>query len=338
MDAYICEKGSTGLGNLKRVKRAEPEAKPGEVLVRVRATSINSRDQAIIAGNYFGRALSRDTILLSDGAGEIVALGEGVTGWRLGDRVASCFFQNWPDGSRPPDRESILGSPRDGMLAQYVALSAEGVVPLPGHLSFEEGATLPCAALTAWHAVVATGHVRPGETVLTLGTGGVSIFALQFAKLAGARVIITSSSDDKLARARLLGADATINYRTNPEWQDEVLALTGGEGVDNVVEVGGLGTLNRSFKCCGYKGQVSLIGALAAREGALSPHALMMKRGRLQGIFVGHRAMFKEMNAAIAVNGLKPVVDRAFDFTDAPAAFQYEAQGRHFGKVVIKVA
>jgi len=338
MKSYIYEKGSKGLDNLKIVERDKPVPGPGQVLVKVHATSLNFRDQAILSGNYFGGSVARDTVPLSDGAGEVEAVGAGVTRFKPGDRVASCFFQDWPDGSRPPHPGKALGSPLDGMLAEYVTLSEEGLVPIPRHLTYEEAATLPCAAVTAWHALIATGHLKAGQTVLCLGTGGVSMFALQIAKAAGARVIITSSSDAKLEKARALGADATVNYTTHPDWEQEVLALTDGQGVDNVVEIGGVGTLNKSFKCCGYKGQVSLIGVLAQRNDDINPHGLMLKGGRLQGIFVGHRAMFEDLNACIEVNGIRPVIDRVFEFDNAPDAWSYELSGRHMGKVVIRVA
>jgi len=337
MRSYIYEKGSKGLENLKTVERDKPAPKAGEVLVKVHATSLNFRDQAILAGNYFGGAVQRDTVPLSDGAGEVEAVGEGVTRFKPGDRVASCFFQGWLDGSRPPNPMSALGSPLDGMLREYAVLHEDGLVAVPGHLSYEEAATLPCAAVTAWHALIATGDLKTGQTVLCLGTGGVSMFALQIAKAAGARVIITSSSDEKLERAREFGADATVNYKTHPDWEEEVLKLTDGKGVHNVVEIGGVGTLNKSFKCCGYRGQVSLIGVLAQRNDDINPHGLMLKGGRLQGIFVGHRAMFEDLNACIEVNGIRPVIDRVFDFDNAPEAWSYELKGQHMGKVVIKV-
>jgi NADPH:quinone reductase-like Zn-dependent oxidoreductase len=225
----------------------------------------------------------------------------------------------------------------DGVLAEYVVLDAEGLVAVPHHLSWEQAAALPCAGVTAWNALMVQDRVRPGETVLLLGTGGVSIFALQFARMAGARVIITSSSDEKLERARALGADIGINYLRTPDWDAAVLEHTGGAGADHVIEVGGAGTLARSFKSVGFGGQVTLIGVLAGREGDTNPHGLMFKSARLQGAFVGNRLMFEDMNRAIAINGMQPVVDRVFPFDEARRAFELMAAGGHFGKIAITV-
>ena len=337
MKAWTIRAGSTGLDGLAMTERETPRPGPGQVLVRVHATSLNYRDQAVVTGNYFGGVLKRDTIPLSDGAGEVVECGAGVTRVRVGDRVAGTFFQVWVDGL-PEAPPAALGSPLDGMLAEYVVLDQQGVVKLPAHFSYDEGATLPCAGLTAWHALVETGHVRAGQSVLVLGTGGVSIFALQFARMAGARVIVTSASDAKLARAKTLGADAGVNYRDNPDWDKEVLRLTGGRGVDHVIEVGGVGTLARSFRAIGHGGQVSLIGVLAGFEGDTNPHGLMLKGARLQGIFVGNRAMFERMNAALAANVTHPVVDRVFGFEQAVDAWRHQWERKHFGKVVIRVS
>ncbi len=223
------------------------------------------------------------------------------------------------------------------MLAEYVVLDQFGLVGIPEHLSFEEGATLPCAAVTAWNALMVHGRVTPGDTVLLLGTGGVSIFGLQFARASGAKVIITSSSDAKLERAMAMGAQHGINYRTTPDWDQKVLELTGGRGVQNVVEVGGAGTLARSFNAVGFEGQVSLIGVLSGPEGDTNPHGLMLKAARLQGIFVGSCRMFESMNQAITVNGIKPVVDKVFPFEEAEAAYRHLTGASHFGKVVISV-
>lgn len=336
MKIYEIKKGSTSLSGLQQAERPIPAPGPGQVQIRVRAASLNYRDQAVVTGRYFGGVVQRDTIPLSDGAGEVSAIGPGVTRVKVGDRVAGAFFQVWIDGR--PDRSNFaaLGSPLDGMLAEYVVLDQEGVVLLPEHLSFEEGACLPCAGVTAWNALSESGRIRPGDTVLVLGTGGVSIFGLQFAKLHGARVIVTSASDAKLVRAKTLGADELINYVEYPEWHEEVMRLTGGRGVDNVVEVGGAGTLSRSIQSLGFGGQVSLIGVLT-REGDTNPHGLMMKGARIQGIFVGNRAMFENMNRAIAVNRMHPVVDKVFPFDAVHDAFNYELEKKHFGKIVISV-
>ncbi|MDH4109161.1 MAG: NAD(P)-dependent alcohol dehydrogenase [Gammaproteobacteria bacterium] len=337
MKKYQLAKGCTDLSGLKLVDCDTPKPGTGQVLIKVHATSLNYRDHAVVSGNYFGGVLKRDTVPLSDGAGEVVEVGPGVTRVRPGQRVAGTFFQVWADGEPDLGKIAALGSPLDGMLAEYVVLHEDGVVPIPEHLSYEEAATLPCAGVTAWNALMFSGAVRPGQSVLTLGTGGVSIFALQFAKLAGARVLITSSSDEKLARAKKLGADDVINYRKTPAWEQEVVRLTG-RGVDHVIEVGGTGTLAKSFQSVGFRGQVALIGVLAGREGDTNPHSLMLKNASLRGIFVGSRRMFEDMNAAIAVNRLRPVVDKSFDFTDAAEAFSYQLAGKHFGKVAIRVA
>jgi NADPH:quinone reductase-like Zn-dependent oxidoreductase len=337
MKKYILLKGSTDMSSLKLIECDEPQPAAGQVLIRLHATSLNYRDHAVVTGQYFGGVLQRDTVPLSDGAGEVVAVGDGVTRIKKGDRVAGSFFQGWVDGI--PDRTALnaLGSPADGMLAEYVLLDEQGVVVIPEHLSYEEGASLPCAAVTAWNALMVSGSVQPGNSVLMLGTGGVSIFALQFTKMSGARAIITSCDDAKLERAKELGADLTINYKTNPEWHEEVLAMTNGRGVDHVVEVGGAGTLSRSIQAVGYRGQISLIGVLSGREGDTNPHGLMLKNACMTGIFVGSRVMFEQMNEAISINQMHPVVDKVFPFAEAADAFAYQLAGKHFGKVVIAV-
>jgi len=338
MKKYQLLKGSTDMSSLKLVECDVPEPGDGQVLIKVHATSLNYRDHAVATGKYFGGVLQRDTVPLSDGAGEVTAVGAGVERFKVGDRVAGCFFQGWVDGIPDPARLMALGSPADGMLAEYVLLHEDGVVAVPDHLSYEEAACLPCAGLTAWNALMVSGSIQAGQTMLALGTGGVSIFALQFAKMSGARVIITSSDDAKLERAKELGADDTINYKTTPDWDQEVLKLTNGRGVDHIVEVGGTGTLAKSFLSVGFRGQVSLIGVLSGREGDTNPHGLMLKNGRLVGIFVGSRAMFEQMNEAITVNQLHPVIDRVFPFEEAADAYNYQLSAAHLGKVVIKVS
>jgi len=338
MKKYVLLKGSTDLSSLKLLECDVPQPGEGQVVVRVQATSLNYRDHAVVSGNYFGGVLKRDTIPLSDGAGEVTAVGANVSRFKPGDRVIASFFQGWVDGVPNPATLNALGSPADGMLAEYVALPESGLVACPPHLSYEEAATLPCAGVTAWNALMVSGRVKPGDTVLALGTGGVSIFALQFARMSGARVIITSSSDEKLSRARELGADAGINYKKIPDWEQEVLKLTAGRGVDHVIEVGGAGTLAKSFQSVGYRGQITLIGVLSGREGDTNPHPLMLKNACLRGVFVGSRTMFEQMNEAISVNGMRPVVDRVFSFADAANAFDYQSHGKHFGKVVISVS
>ncbi len=326
----------TGPGALRVVELPEPKPARGQVLVRVRAASLNYRDLLVSDGRYGKVALP--LIPLSDGAGEIVALGEGVTRWKTGDRVAGTFFQGWPSG--PFQREmasTALGGALNGMLAGYVALSEVGVVAIPPHLSFEEAAALPCAALTAWHALVTRGNVSADETVLLLGTGGVSIFALQFAKMHGARVIITSSSDEKLARAKALGADETINYRSTPDWEKEVFRLTAEVGVDQVVEVGGAGTFVKSLRSVRPGGQVHLVGGVSGFTADVPLTEIIRKLVIVRGIYVGSRAMFEAMNRAITLHHTKPVVDRVFAFADVPAAYQYQQSGKHFGKIVITI-
>jgi NADPH:quinone reductase-like Zn-dependent oxidoreductase len=272
----------------------------------------------------------------SDGAGEVVEIGPGVTRVKPGDRVATCFFQGWCAG-KPAVHKVVttLGGPLDGTLADYLLLREGGVVRIPEHLTDVEAATLPCAALTAWSALVTQGDVKPGDTVLVQGTGGVSLFALQFAKLLGARVIVISSSDAKLERARALGADHGINYRNTPKWGKAVRDWAGGIGVDHIVEVGGAGTLGESLQAIGLGGQVSLIGVLAGGSKDLNIMPILMKNVRVQGIFVGHREGFEAMNQAIATHRLKPPVDTTFPLEQAKEAFQRMEKGEHFGKICL---
>jgi NADPH:quinone reductase-like Zn-dependent oxidoreductase len=336
MKVYEVAKGSTSLAGLRKAERPEPKPGPREVLIRVRATSINYRDHMVVMGQYFS-AVERDTIPFSDGAGEVVSTGPGVTRFKTGDRVAGTFFQVWVDGPRTK-LYPALGVPLDGMLSEYVALHEDGVVAIPPGLSFEEAATLPCAGVTAWSALMVLGNrIKAGDTVLCLGTGGVSTQAMQLARAAGAKVIITSSSDEKLARARKLGAWDGINYKTHPEWQKEVARLTGGRGVDCVIEVGGVGTLARSYEALAFGGKIGLIGFLGGFTGEQNPTSLMMKGGSLHGIGVGSTAMFEDMNRAIEVNGIKPIVGKVFPFDEAAEAFRQFAAGDFFGKVVITI-
>jgi NADPH:quinone reductase-like Zn-dependent oxidoreductase len=326
-----------GLDALALADRAEPEPGPGQVVVRVRAASLNYRDLLTVEGAYNPRQ-PLPLVPLSDGAGEVAAVGSGVTRVKEGDRVAGNFAQRWIGG--PPTRErlrSSLGGPLDGMAAERVLLDAEGVVTIPDHLSFEEAACLPCAALTAWNALVWQGNLAAGQTVLVLGTGGVALFALQFARLLGARVIVTSRSDAKLERARALGATDVINSRTTPEWEQAVKAMTDGQGVDHVLELGGAETLARSLRALHFGGRVSLIGSLSGLEARLNLAQVFMRSVRLQGILVGSRDMFEEMNRAITLHRLHPVVDRAFDLDALRAALQHLKSQAHFGKIVLRV-
>lgn len=325
-----------GLDHLQVAERPQPEPGPGQVVVQVRAVSLNYRDLMVIKGAYNPR-LRMPRIPCSDGVGKVVAVGQGVHRVKIGQRVAGTFLQDWRAGNLADgDARSDLGSTLDGMLAEHVLLDRRGVVAVPEHLSDEEAACLPCAALTAWHALIAAGNLAPGDTVLLQGTGGVSLFALQFAKMTGARVLITSSSDDKLKRAREeLGADEGINYKTTPEWGDRARELTDGRGVDHVVEVGGAGTLPQSLRAVRLGGHISLIGVLGG-GGEVNPLPILMKNIRVQGIFVGSRAMFEAMNRAINHHQLRPVVDRVFGFEQANEAFRHLESGAHFGKVVIR--
>ena len=322
-----------GFDNLKLVDKPEPQPGVGQVLVAMKAWSLNYRDLMVVTGAYNPR-LKLPMVPLSDGAGEVVAVGAGVTRFKPGDRVAGCFMQRWVAGELTDEKaRSALGGALEGVLAERVAYAEEGLVRIPAQLSFEEAATLPCAALTAWNALVASGGIKAGDTVLVQGTGGVSMFALQFAKMHGAKVIATSSSDAKLARAKELGAAECINYKSVPEWGKKAVELTG--GVDHVVEVGGAGTLNESLRAVRHGGHVALIGVLAAAP-SFNWVPILMKAIRVHGIFVGSREMFEAMNRAIAVVGMKPIIDRTFDFAQAREAMQYMQSGAHFGKVVIR--
>jgi NADPH:quinone reductase-like Zn-dependent oxidoreductase len=324
--------------NLTLTTADRPTAGPGRAVVRMRAASLNYRDLMIVR-NHYGSPARPGLVPLSDGAGEVVEVGPGVKRVKVGDRVAGIFHQAWLDGEmRDEVTRTALGGDLDGVLSEYQAFDADGLVHLPDGYSFEEGATLPCAAVTAWNALMAGPRpVRPGDAVLTQGTGGVSVFAIQFAKAAGARVISTSSSDEKLAAARKLGAAETINYRSTPDWEQEVQRLTDGRGVHHVVEVGGAGTLPRSLKSVRRSGVVNVIGLLSGGGGEINPLVLLPREAMLRGIYVGSRQMFLDMNGAIVANGIRPVVDRVFDFDQAQAAYRHLASGSHFGKVVVRI-
>lgn len=327
--------GSFGMENLKSVERPDPVPGHGQVLLRMKAVSLNFRDSMMIRGHYNPRQ-PLPLVPCSDGVGEVVGVGEGVDRVNLGDRVATVFCQSWISGGPTAEKlAGTLGGPIDGTLSELMVLDAQGVVPVPSHLSDVEGATLPCAAVTAWSALAELGKVSAGDTVLVQGTGGVSIFALQFASILGARVIATSSSDEKLDRLRSMGVWATLNYADDPQWGKTVRSLTGGRGVDHIVEVGGAGTLAQSLRAITTGGTISVIGVLSGISSEFNIIPLLMQQLKLQGILVGSREGFERMNRAIEANEIRPVIDRVFDFNETPEAFAYMASGAHFGKVCI---
>jgi NADPH:quinone reductase-like Zn-dependent oxidoreductase len=325
-----------GIENLLTVERPEPRPGANEVVVKFHAASLNYRDLMFVRGLYNPKA-RLPAVPFSDGSGEIVDVGSNAKKWKVGDRVCPIFTQAWLEGSLSIEkRRTTLGAgDLDGVLREYGAFDENGLVRVPEHLSFEEAATLPCAAVTAWHGLVVSGALKAGDTVLTLGTGGVSIFALQFAKMHGARVIVTSSSEKKLERAKALGADEVINYKKTPDWDKEVLNFTNSRGVDHVIEVGGAGTLSKSLNSVRVGGSVTVIGVLAG-AGEFDVRSVLMKAVRMQGVLVGSRRMFEDMNIAIENNRLKPVIDKTFAFKEAPEALRYMESGSHFGKIVVR--
>ncbi len=319
---------------LELAELPEPTPGPGQVTVRMRAASLNYRDLMTVQGK--GGVTRLPLIPFSDGAGEVIAVGAGVSRVAAGDRVCPMFFQSWIDGKVSADsRRYALGGTRSGVLQEVMLLDAEGVSRVPAHLSFQEAATLPCAGLTAWRALFEEAGVQPGDTVLVQGTGGVSIFALQFAKLAGASVIVTSSSDAKLERARALGADHIINYRSVPEWGKAAAEWSGG-GVDHVVEVGGKDTFSQSIEAAKVGGNILVIGVLSGFSQQIAIPSLFSKNLHVTGLSVGSRRMFEAMAAAIGRNGMRPVIDRSFGFDAVPEALRLMQQGGHFGKIVVE--
>lgn len=326
-----------GIDNLALVEREKPTPKENEVLVKFHAASLNYRDLMMVKG-WYNPKLKTPLVPLSDGAGEVIEVGENVTRWKVGDRVMPIFMQGWIDGEVSVEKaRTALGGDLDGCLREFGTFDENGLVKIPGHLTYREAATLPCAAVTAWNALKVSGDLQKGETVLLLGTGGVSIFALQFAKNMGAETIITSSSDEKLGKADVFGANHLLNYKENPEWDHSVSVFTAKKGVDHVVEVGGAGTLQKSLNSVKMGGHIAVIGVLAKGGSDFNPVSILMKAVRMQGIFVGSREMFEDMNEFIREHYLKPVVDKEFPFEEAKEAMKYMESGSHFGKVVIKI-
>jgi NADPH:quinone reductase-like Zn-dependent oxidoreductase len=336
MKSYHVNLGA-GLDGLMVKEHDIPVPGPREVLIRVRACSLNFRELMILIRGFYPLPVRPDVVPVSDGAGEVVAVGAGVSRAKVGDRVVGAVFPYWIDGSYTRDAAAQLGGSLNGMLTEYALLPEEGVVHIPGHLSFEQAATLPCAGVTAWNALTGGRILLAGDTVLTLGSGGVSLFTLQFAKLFGTRVIATTSSEEKAERLKALGADAVINYRTTPDWHVAVRELTAGQGVDHVVEVGGPGTIVQSIKSTRVSGEVAMVGSLAADSSADIGMQSTAWAGlvTLRSIAIGTRAQFLKMNRAIAVNALKPVIDRVFPFEEAKAAYRYYQEAQPFGKVII---
>ncbi len=329
-------KDTFGLENLKQADRPLPtDIGTEDVLVRLTATSLNFRDYLMVMGKYNPRQ-KLPLVPCSDGAGIVESVGKNVTKWKVGDRVLPIFAQKWTAG--PPDMDSLrstLGGPNDGCLMEYGSFNENGLVATPPHLTDIEAATLGCAGLTSYNAVINFGGLQPGQTVLTLGTGGVSLFAIQFAKMMGARVIATSSSDEKLEKVKALGADEIINYTKKTNWEREVRKLTNMRGADLIIEVGGAGTLPKSMMAIRPYGTIALIGVLAGGESNISLYPILMQGVKVQGVIVGNRFDFENMNQAISHNKLKPVIDRVFAWDEVPMAFQYLQSGKHFGKVTV---
>jgi len=338
MKSYHMSLGA-GLDGLALKNHDVPTPGPGEVLVRVHAVSLNFRELSILLRGRYPLPVKPEVIAAADGAGEVVALGAGVSRTKVGDRVIASIFPQWMDGPFGMAQAAQLGGSLDGMLTEYAVLPEAALVPIPAHLSYDEAATLPCAGVTAWNALTGGGvPLQAGDEVLTLGSGGVSLFALQLAKASGARVIATTSSEDKAERLRELGADEVVNYRRTPEWGAEVRRLTQGAGVRHVVEIGGGSTLAQSLKAVGFSGEVAFVGTAAGGETMLDANALFASGATLRVVAAGSRAHLAQMARAVSQNRIRPVIDRVFEFGDTPQAFAYYAQQQGFGKVVIRVA
>ncbi|MGP3956906.1 zinc-dependent alcohol dehydrogenase family protein [Nonomuraea sp. 3N208] len=333
MRSYHVNSGD-GIDGLSIRKHEDPFPGAGQVVVAVRATSLNFRELMVLRGDYV-LPVKSDVVPLSDGAGDVVAVGPGVDGFSVGDRVAATLFPSWQYGPFGVQHLPQRGGSLDGMLTELAVIEAIGLVPVPDHLSYEEAATLPCAAVTAWNALTGDGiGLRAGETVVTQGSGGVSLFALQFAKALGARVIATTSSPAKARRLAELGADEVIDYRATPDWPAEVLELTGGRGADRVVDVAGL--LEQSLKAVMIGGHVACVGFVSDTAAPIDPRVLFASGATVRAVAVGSRAQFLAMNRAIEVNRIRPVIDRVFTFDEAPDACRYYASGEAVGKVVIR--
>ncbi len=336
MKAYHVHPGKQFDG-IVPVERTLPAPGPYEVRVRIRAVALNYRDLMVIRGDYNG-GNETPVVPASDGAGDVVEIGDKVTRFKVGDRVATTFFESWIEGRQTPEKSrNAFGGLIDGALAQEIVVSQDSLFKVPDHLDYTEAATLTCAGVTAWNSVFVEGKARPGDSVLLLGTGGVSIWGLQLAKAAGLHAVITSSSDTKLERARALGADATINYTTTPDWHEDVLRATGGEGVEVVVEVGGAGTLKKSLQATRMGGTVAIVGGVSGWGSELDPFQMIRGAKHVTGIYVGSLAMLEDLARFVALHRIKPVVDRVFPFEQARAAYEYLDSGSHFGKVVIAV-
>jgi len=326
-----------GMDHLQLATRPDPKPAPGQVLLRMKAASLNFRDLLVPSRGYGSFTGNLPLIPLSDGVGEVVEVGAGVTRVKVGDRACPCFHQGWIAGS--PDLERLtrtLGGPVDGTMADLMCLPESGIVRAPAHLTDEEAATLPCAALTAWSALVTYDSLGPGSRVLVQGTGGVALFAIQFAKLFGAHVTVISSSDAKLARAKTLGADVGVNYTTTPEWSKAGREITGGRGFDHIVELGGEKTLPQSLRAIRPGGTLSMIGVLSGSSLAAPLGLVVTRQVRLQGVTVGHRDSFEAMVRALDQHKLKPVIDRVFEFAGLKDAMAYLKSGAHYGKICIR--